>query len=296
MSDETYYWQAARRMWQQLEATHALVYCAPEVFEEFAALGYDVSTRWPTYFPLRSAPLGLAGPRRVASAFYSFSPPMVAEHIDGAWSIASPAEVLEARLRGVDRMLRSVMGDQITRPEFAEAATLLRRVAEAADVSARPMGAANADLPWPDDPHLVLWQAITIIREQRGDGHVAALLVNELDPCESLVSFAAIGAAPVETFGSRQWSEEEWSAASERLRSRGWIDENGSATETGIAGRDRVERITDRLAARHWSAIGRSGIDRLTELNGPIFTAALASGLLPATNTIGIATVPGPRW
>lgn len=296
MTDDIYYWQAARRMWQQLEGTHALVYYAPEVFEEFAALGYAVDTRWPTYFPLRAAPLGTAGPRRVAAAFYSFNPRMVAEHIEGAWSIAPPDKVLAARMRGVDRVFRSLMGDQIGTSDFAEAAELVRRVAEAADVSARPMGAANADLPWPEEPHLVLWHAITLIREQRGDGHVAALLVNGLDPCEALVSFAAIGAAPVETFRSRQWSEEEWGAATERLRLRGWIDGDGNATEKGFAGRDQVERTTDQLAAQHWQAIGPHGIERLAALNGPIFTAALSSGLLPGTNTIGIATVPGPRW
>jgi hypothetical protein len=110
------------------------------------------------------------------------------------------------------------------------------------------------------------------------------------------VSFAAIGAAPVETFRSRQWSEDEWAAAAERLRARGWIDGDGRATDVGAAGREQVERTTDQLAAEHWKAIGEEGIDRLAELNAPIFTAALASGLLPGTNTIGIATVPGPRW
>lgn len=296
MTDELYYWQAARRMWQQLEASHALVYYAPEVFEEFAALGFDVTTRWPTYFPLRAAPLGEAGPRQVAAAFYSFSPTMVAEHVGPAWTVASRDQVLAARLRGVDRLFRSLMGDQIGTADFAEAAQLLRRVAESAETTGRPMAAANADLPWADEPHLVLWQAITLIREQRGDGHVAALMVNGLDPCEALVSFAAIGAAPVETFQSRQWSEDEWAAAEDRLRARGWIDADGNATELGVEGRDQVERLTDQLAAQPWKAIGEKGIDRLAELNGPIFTAALLSGLLPGTNTIGIANVPGPKW
>jgi hypothetical protein len=296
MTSDTYYLQAARRMWQQFEPVHALVYYAPEVFEEFAALGYDVVTRWPTYFPLRSAPLNAPGPERVASAFYSFSPQMVAEHIVPAWTIADSDQVLAARLRGVDRLFRRLMDDQIGTAEFAEAARLARRVAEAADTSGRPMAAGNADLPWPDEPHLVLWQAITIVREQRGDGHVAALLTQGLDPCEALVSFAAIGAAPVETFGSRQWTRDQWEAAADRLRSRGWIDADGKATGRGIEGRDQVERLTDRLAAAAWRSLGEAEIDRLVELNGPILTAAFLSGLLPGTTTLGIATVQGPTW
>jgi hypothetical protein len=296
MTDEIYYRRAARRMWQQLEAAHALVYYAPEVSEEFAALGYDVSTRWPRYFPLRAAPLGAAGPRQVGAAFYSFSPDMVTEHIAGAWRVASPEEVLAARLRGIDRAYRSLMGDLIGTPDFAEAAELVRRVAEAADTAGRPLAAANADLPWPDEPHLVFWQAVTLIREQRGDGHIAALLTGGLDPCEALVSFAAIDAAPVETFGSRGWSDEAWAAATDRLRARGWIDAEGKATDLGVEGRDEVERSTDRLAADPWKAIGEKGIDRLSELNGPILTALLLSELFPAVNTIGIATVRAPQW
>jgi helix-turn-helix protein len=296
MAPDTYYLQAARRMWQQFEPIHALVYYAPEVFEELAALGYDVATRWPTYFPLRAAPLGAPGPERVASAFYSFSPQMVAEHVAPAWTIASSEQVLAARLRGVDRLFRGLMGDQIGTAEFAEAARLLRRVAEAADTAGRPLAAGNADLPWPDEPHLVLWQAITIIREQRGDGHVAALLTTGLDPCEALVSFAAVGAAPLETFGSRQWTPEQWEAAADRLRSRGWIDTDGKATDLGLEGRDQVERLTDRLAAGAWTALSEAEMDRLVALNNPVLTAALLSGLLPGTNTLGIATVQPPKW
>jgi hypothetical protein len=45
--------------------------------------------------------------------------------------------------------------------------------------------------------------AINVLREHRGDGHIAALLAAGMDPCEALVSFAAIGAAPEEVFASR---------------------------------------------------------------------------------------------
>ena len=93
----------------------------------------------------------------------------------------------------------------------------------AAGAACRPLAAANADLPWPGQPHLVLWHAITVLREQRGDGHIAALQVAGLDPCEALVSFSAIGAAPEDVFASRGRSAAEWSAARDRLTAREWI-------------------------------------------------------------------------
>ncbi|MFJ5265931.1 hypothetical protein ACIQAC_36265 [Streptomyces sp. NPDC088387] len=280
-----------RQLWHLLEPLHAVLYYAPEVFEEAAALGYNTQERWPSYFPLRAAPLGPVGGRAVSSAFYSFDPGMVAAHMDGAWAVASPEAVLAARLRGIDRAYRALFGDLIDRPELAEAAALLRRAAEAADTAGRPLAAANAALDWPRSPHLQLWQAATILREHRGDGHVAALLVAGLDPAESLVSFAAIGAAPAERFESRGWSARSWSAARERLVARGLVNEDGTATDAGRDLRHRVEHHTDRLAAAPWNAVDAKSADRVTELLGDYWVAVLASGLLPSETTLGIGKV-----
>jgi Helix-turn-helix family len=173
-------------------------------------------------------------------------------------------------------------------------ADLAREAALAASTAGRPLAAANADLPWPGEPHLVLWHAINVLREHRGDGHIAALQVAGLDPCEALVSFAAIGAAPQEIFASRGWTEAEWSAARDRLAARGWIDAAGKATERGWDGRDEIEWRTDRLADAPWQALGPTRAQRLADLTGPLLGAAFESGLLPLQSTLGIANVPAP--
>lgn len=280
-----------RQLWHLLEPLHAVLYYAPEAFEEAAALGYGTEERWPSYFPYRAAPLGAVGGRRVASAFYGFSPRMVEEHIGSAWRKASPERVLAARERAVDRAYRAILGDRAASPELAEAAALARRAAEAADTAGRQLGAANAALRWPDAPHLQLWHAATILREHRGDGHLAALLVAGLDPAESLVSFAATGAASVERFESRGWSPEEWAAARDRLTVRGLVDEDGIATEAGRELRRRVERHTDQLAATPWQALAPESVTRLTDLLGEFWVAVLGSGLLPSETTLGIGKV-----
>jgi hypothetical protein len=284
----------ARRMWHQLEPIHAVFWYAPEVSEQAAALGYEVAARWPSYFAWRLAPLGAAGPRLAASACYSFSPDMVAEHVPAAWAVASPQQVLAARERAVDRMYRALLGDQIGSSGLAEAAGLARDAALAAGTAGRSLAAATADLPWPAEPHQVLWQAISLLREHRGDGHITALLAAGVDPCEALVSFAAIGAAPQETFASRGWTAQEWSAAQDRLAARGWIDAAGNATERGRDGRDEIEWRTDRLADAPWQALGPARAQRLAELTGPLLGAAFESGLLPSQSTLGIAAVPPP--
>ena len=284
----------ARRMWHHLEPLHALFWYSPEVFAEAAELGYQVDDRWPSYFAWRAAPLGAAGPELVAAAFYSFSPRTVAAHVPAAWTVAEPGTVLDARVRAVDRMYRALLGDGITDPGLVQAAVLARAAAEAASTAGRPLAAANADLPWPDEPHLVLWHAAGILREQRGDGHVAALLTHGLDPVEALVSIAAVGAAPVETFASRGWTDAEWAAARDRLASRGLVHADGTATDAGRELRDSVERTTDDLAHEPWRTLGQEKADRLADLSMPILARVLETGLMPAQNTLGIGKIATP--
>lgn len=271
-----------RQMWKLLEPVHAILYYAPEVSARVEKLGFDIETRWPSYFPLRAAPLGAAGPELVSATFYSFNPAMVRDHIPAAWQLASPADLLAARAEGVGEALRKLTGD------VTELADLAKRLAEAVDTTARPLGAANADLPWPTDPHLILWHAVTILREVRGDGHIAALLTAGLDPTEALVSFAAVGAAPVEVFASRGWSTEQWADAQRRLVERGWMNDDGTATTKGEQGRDEVERHTDELAAPAYRALGAEKVGRLAELVMPVTMAVVGTGLLPMRSTLGM--------
>ncbi|GAB2941697.1 SCO6745 family protein [Streptomyces sp. NPDC058869] len=281
-----------RQMWHLVEPLHAVLYYAPEAFEEAAALGYDTGGRWASYFAWRAAPLGAAGAGEAVRTFHSFAPEMVGRHVPAAWTVAGLDAVRAARLRAVDRTYRALFGDQVEGPEFAEAAALARRAAEAAAPGIPGgLGAANSALPWPDAPHLALWQAATVLREHRGDGHIAALAGAGLDPVESLVSFAAIGAAPAEVFASRGWSSWEWDAAGRRLQERGLLAADGTATDAGRELRAQVERRTDEEAAAPWRALGEPGRERLVELLGEPWLKVIGSGLLPSENTLGVGKV-----
>ncbi|MCL3998281.1 SCO6745 family protein [Streptomyces lavenduligriseus] len=278
-----------RQMWRLLEPVHATLYYAPEAFEEAAALGYPTDERWPSYFAYRAAPLGPAGPQLVNALFYSVSPQMVEHYTAAAWHTAAPQRVLEARSRAVDRALRNLLGDRVGSPELREAADLTRRAAEAADTAGRALAAVNSALPWPDEPHMVLWHASTILREHRGDGHIAALQAHSIDPAESLVLHAAIGAAPKEVFNSRQWTDEEWTAARKRLAARGLMQADGRATDEGRQIRTAVERLTDHLAAPPWDVLAPGETARLAELLIPTVLDIAGTGLLPAQSTLGLS-------
>ncbi|MER5777004.1 hypothetical protein ABT144_22450 [Streptomyces sp. NPDC002039] len=277
-----------RQMWQLFEPVHATLYYAPEAFEQAAALGYATDERWPGYFAYRAAPLGPVGPGLVNALFYSFSPRMVERHIATAWRTATAERVLGARGAVVDRALRKLLGDRVDSTDLREAAELARRAAESANTAGRPMAAANAALPWPEGPHMVLWQAATILREHRGDGHIVALQAHDIGPTEALVSHAAAGAAPEEVFSSRQWTDEEWGAARERLLSRGLLGVDGSVTEEGLRIRASIEKLTDDLAAAPWEALTTDEAARLAELLVPPVLDIVGSGLLPMRSTLGI--------
>ncbi|WIX99227.1 hypothetical protein QRX60_34970 [Amycolatopsis mongoliensis] len=274
--------EAARQTWRFLEPYHGMIYFAPEAAAAYEALGL---TGRAGYFASRSAALGAVPAPVVVATFYNFNPGLVRTSIATAWSATDPAAVLAARYAAADEALRGILGEAIASPEMRRAATLLRAAAEtvAEDVVGRPLFAAHAALPWPDEPHLVLWHAQTLLREYRGDAHVAALLTAGLSGIEALVSHAASGAVPAETLRtSRAWSEAEWTAAIAGLRERDWLTDDAdlSFTPTGAARRAEIERATDENSVTPYAHIGESACAELQALVRP-FSRALAEELMP---------------
>ncbi|ROP27779.1 SCO6745 family protein [Couchioplanes caeruleus] len=270
----------AREAWRFAEPLHAMVYFVPESAERFEALG--LSSR-AGYFAARGGAFGPVGPGPVIASFYNFHPGLVARFLPEIWTKVSPAAAIEARLAAADAALeRGLGGDTLRSDEVAEAATLARRAADSATahMAGRPLYAAHADLEWPKEPHLVLWHAQTLLREFRGDGHVAALLLAGLSGLESMVLHTASGEAS-EGFlrSSRGWSRDEWAAAAETLRSRGLMT-GDDITDEGRALRARLEADTDRLATPAYESLGTDGCVRLAELVRPLSRTLLKAGFL----------------
>ncbi|SEO60804.1 SCO6745 family protein [Trujillonella endophytica] len=276
----------ARRLWALGEPLHALTYFA----DECRAAAEQVGLRgfWSSYFAMRAAPLGPVGPEVVTATFYGFAPSFVAKRVPAVWDAATPADALAARLAGVDAAVRRVLGREWSASaEAAEAADLARRAAAAVDAPGRPLAAANAGLPLPEPPHLALWQALTTLREHRGDGHSAALLQRGISGLQANVLAVAAGRTDREwLLRARGWTEPEWDDAAVALAGRGWLD-GGDLTAEGLAMVTAVEADTDRLALGPWRALGDPGCDRLGALLAPVRRAVVAAGNWPAGNPIG---------
>jgi hypothetical protein len=167
---------------------------------------------------------------------------------------------------------------------------------EGQEPAGRPLFAAHAALPWPEEAHLALWHGATCYREFRGDGHVACLLTDDVGGLEAHVLAAGAGQLPGSFLREyRGWSEEEWAAAVDRLRARGWVTGDGSLTDAGRTARDTRERRTDDLAAAPWEQLGPAGRDRLLTLLAEPVRRVVEGGGVPFPNPVGLPPPSTPQ-
>lgn len=259
----------ARKTWRTVEPVHALIYFSHEATDAYASLGLPPM---PGYFASRAAAMGPVGPEVVIATFYNFNPVLVRSALPAAWESARPDVVIDARTTAAGRALERVLGSAIDEPAMVEAADLARRAALAAcdHLEGRPLFAAHSGLDWPEPPHLVLWHAQMLLREFRGDGHVAILTSEELSGIEALVLHAATGAVTKPgLLRTRGWTELDWQTAVDGLVARGLVDGSGAFTEQGAALREHIEVRTDTLAMSAYTPLGDEQCARLRTIVRP---------------------------
>lgn len=266
-----------RRCWALLETLHVLVYFAPQPAQEYDGIGLHGRKQ---YFASRSAPMGAVPAELAIATFYSFSPALVASALPAAWGKVTPEQALAARHRGVTATLRDILADTADEPA-AECGELLRTVTGELSVAGRALFGGHAALPWPSDPLLALWHGATLVREFRGDGHVAVLLANDLGPIEACITGGLHAGLLDFNRKTRGWTEEQWAEGVDRLTARGLLDSPTDLSADGKELRTRLEAQTETLAAPGWQAIGQDGLLRLDELLTPLVRTVLKSGVLP---------------
>lgn len=266
----------AQAMHGVIEPINSIAYFSPQLAEAWQQAGLEPLTQG--YFGGRSAPMGAVGTSVVAATFYNFHPSVVAMGVPSAWDVASPARVLEIRAAGMQATFECL---EVPAGGVEEATTLARRAAQGVTFAGRPLAAANRDVAATGDPFADLWQALTTLREHRGDGHVAVLTAERVQPVEALVLYAAWEERISRRFlqATRGWDDNAWEAARGTLADRGLIDDAGALTEAGVVHRDHLEARTDELAAPVWTALGEEATRRLWHLLQPI--AAIAGAAYP---------------
>ncbi|MGN6472960.1 MAG: SCO6745 family protein [Mycobacteriales bacterium] len=253
----------ARRMFELVEPIGLLPYTADEPNETMFALGF--TNYWDTYFAGRAAPLGIVPPEVVDALFYNFAPGEVARHIPKVWQTTSPEAAIAARQAGCAKALRRILGARVDEAAFMRAAELLTEAATSTPGEGRPMYAALRALPIPDDAATRMFHAASMLREHRGDGHIAALMSEGIGGLEAHVLLALAMDLPAEKFGRiHHLPPAQIAAVIDGMRGRGLVGDDGWLTEEGRATKRRVEDLTDDLAAKPYQALAEAELDQLT--------------------------------
>jgi len=265
-----------RRLGVLTEAVHAVVYFAPEPQAAYRALG--LRGYWRGYFASRAAACGPIGAELGTALFGGFAPQMVARALPGVWDVAAPEQVQAARQAGARAALQRLLepgplspGPRGPAPSSAveAAAVLTGRCVAALPLPGRPMAAAQAGLGRPAEPLAALWHDCTVLREHRGDGHLAAVAAAGLTwPEPHLLQGAAADPRQQE---HRGWDDAAWQAAAARVRGRDL---------------DQVQALTDALAATAYDALGAGEREELVRLLTPLARAVAVE--LPFPNAMAL--------
>jgi hypothetical protein len=271
--------RTARRMFELLEPICLVTYLADECNVELAALGHR--TYWDGYFASRAAPLGRVPAQVVHAAFYSFADGEAARHIPSAWETIPPEASVAARERGSAASLRRILGEELAEsPGLVRAADLTTKAATSAPTAGRVMYAGLRTVPVPSDPVARLWHSANMLREHRGDGHVAALVGACIGGTEAhVLSALDLGIHPPESFGRiHHLPKQRLAAVMAGLRERGLVDTDGRFTDAGRQTKQRIEALTDELAAPPYDALSPAELDELVAELEPITATLVAAG------------------
>ncbi|GAC1533936.1 MAG: hypothetical protein NVS3B1_28430 [Marmoricola sp.] len=240
----------ARQLRDAIEPLATICWWSEPAYDVYAALGLDFLTG---YVWSRASVLGEPDPGVVAAAFGVFEPGAIVGLLQAARDACSLEQIRRARLEGAVAALRPVLGEQ---PETTGVITSIKRGLEAARPLGRPFFAGLAGLPWPEDELGQLWHACAMLREYRGDGHLAACVSVGLDGIEAnILTELWVGWTLSEYTGTRAWAPEAMEAAADRLRARGLLD-GETLSDKGRAFRAGLEDTTDAAVQTVIDAIG----------------------------------------
>ena len=267
----------ARRMYRLVEPIHLVTYFADEPTDALMALG--LRNYWDGYFAGRAAPLGLVPAEVVHAVFYNFADGEAARHIPRVWNTVTPEAALAAREQGCVAALSRILGDITGTAGLARAADLATKAATSAPTEGRILYAALRALPLPQQPVARLWHAATLLREHRGDGHIAALLAAGIGGTEAHVLHALSENIPAEKFGRvHHLAADRLARVVDGMRARGLIDASGWLTDAGWKTKERIESVTDELAAPPYASLEPGELEQLIADLEPISATLDAAG------------------
>ncbi len=293
--------EPSRALAAALEPVIGQVYFSPECHANYVGLGFSVSRGetngvalpdGPAYFTSRGSLMGQVPGELVAAAFAVFNPEAVVPSVAFGWTLTDATTICRARDEGAIAQLVRILGES---PDgAARARELLARLCEPLRPEGRPLYAGVLSQPMPDTDLGAVWRMGDMLREFRGDSHTAAWIGAELDATEIGLLSELYWGLPMRTYSrTRAWTDEQFDAAHERLRSRGLVDDTGF-TAHGREVREQIEHETDRQLDRALAAIG-DDVDELIAILLPWGAAVRDGKGYPASGPHDLADAVGRR-
>ena len=287
--------KAARQLGSLLEPVTGQVYFSPECHANYVALGFEPSRGefngvaapdGPAYFTSRGSVLGQVPGTVVAATFGVFNPEAVVPAVTLGWTKTDAATICQARTDGAIGQLQRILGAEPAGVERAN--ELLARAVEPLRPEGRSLYAGQAALPLPDTVLGQVWRRGDMLREYRGDSHIAAWIAAGIDATEIGLLSELYWGLPLRTYSrTRAWSEAQFDAATERLESRGLIAD-GAFTDAGRDARESIEDETDRQMKPVLDALGDE-IDELFAILAPWGVAIREAKGYPASGPHDLA-------
>ncbi len=269
----------ARRLRDAVEPIATIGWWSRAAAESALALGHDF---FDGYVWGRAAALGAdVAPSVVVSAFGVFNGALLVPVYEHGRSVSSRSEVLASRSSGAAAGLRQATAG-IDENTIANAGAALLAAVSTIEPGPRHLFGALQALPVPADPYGRLWRAAELVREHRGDTHLAACAAAGLDMAEMNVLTEVWLGYPVGEYSStRGFDAAALALAVERMAARGWMAADGVLTPAGRSARDAIESATDVGQALLVEAIGE-GLEDLVATLGRISDAVLDARGAPA--------------
>lgn len=288
--------RASRALAGALEPITGQVYFAPECHEAYAELGFGPSSGvrggvaqpdGPAYFCSRGSVLGQVPGEVVAAAFAVFNPEAVIPSVRYGWTLTDATTICAARTAGATAQLTRILGE---RPDGVDdAVAMLQRAVEPLRPEGKALFSGLRSLGLPGDPVGDVWRLGDMLREFRGDAHIASWTAAGFDATEiGLITEPYWGVPRRSYVRTRVWTTEQLDAAEDRLAARGLMVE-GALTDEGKAAREAVETATDRQCTPILTALG-DDLDRLLAILRPWGVAVREAGGYPARGPHDLAT------
>jgi hypothetical protein len=123
-----------------------------------------------------------------------------------------------------------------------------------------------------------MFHAASLLREHRGDGHIAALVAEGIGGLEAHVLVALELGIPAERFGRiHHLPAAQLTALVDGMKARGLVSEDGGFTRTGRETKERIESLTDDLAVAPYVILDEAELDELTTALEPLAAALVAA-------------------